>query len=283
MAGSKGGGRFPTRCLHAALDAEAYSGRTSPRQRDLQRRISDVLYYAAESVGFAPGELWVQPQGDGGLLRFPVEIDEAATVAGLIRELRIELAAINRDLVPEAQVRMRLALHVGLSQDAELGLAGEAPVLVSRLLNSPELRALLRRAADTPLVSIMSDALFRDLVVNRLRGLDPEEWESVQVVDSAKKFECAAWMTAVGGNVPVSSADHSGGAGAAAAATGLPVDERAGQARGARAEDGPQHQVRGVRPGEAGSQPLVGDVESIGKFSVFNGPVNIEHGGFTIN
>ena len=171
--GEKGNGGYLTRCLHAAIDAESYSSRTSLRQRDLQDRIKTVLDRAAAAIGFAPRELWFQPQGDGGLVRFPAAIDEAAAMTGLIRELRVELESLNRDLARHARVRLRLAFHVGLSRHAALGLAGAAPVDVSRLVNSPALRARLAAADAASLVAIVSDSLYQDFVAHRVCGWTP--------------------------------------------------------------------------------------------------------------
>ena len=74
MAVSDHSSRTPTRCLHAALDAAAYSTRTSLRQRDLQDRLQAVLSRAVEAIGFDLDALWLQPQGDGALIRFPAGI-----------------------------------------------------------------------------------------------------------------------------------------------------------------------------------------------------------------
>jgi hypothetical protein len=280
MAEREGGSRFPTRCLHAALDAEAYSGRTSLRQRDLQQRIEQALFRAAEAIGFAPQSLWLQPQGDGGLLRFPAGIDEAATMAGLIRELRTELVAVNRDLVPDARVRLRLAFHVGLSQDARLGLAGEAPVSVSRLVNSSALRARLSEAVDASLVVIIPDALFQDLVVHRLRGLDPDEWDPTRVTDRAKKFDCAAWMTTPGSGPRAESGGDRGNGGHGGRERG---DERVDNSDRTGPAGSQVPRTDPTLPPDRPQAPLVGIAESVGKISVFNGPVHVAHGGFTIN
>jgi hypothetical protein len=259
MAGNTQGKQVLTRCLHVAFDAEAYSARTTLEQRDLQQRISDVLYRAIASIGLEPRVFQLQPQGDGGLLRLPAAIDEAAAVSGLIRELRTELATVNRELIARAQVRMRLAFFVGLSQDAALGFAGDAPVHVGRLVNSSALRERLKSATHSSLAVIIPDTLFQELVANRLRGLDPSEWELAHVVDAAKNFACAAWLTVPGNppshqSVPVGTVREEGrgrvGRGGATAAVGAP------------------------------REPIV---QSIEKQTTFNGPVNLERGDFNIN
>jgi class 3 adenylate cyclase len=244
--------RSPIRCLHGAFDAAAYSRKTSLRQRDLQERIMTVVQRAVEAIGFDLDALWLQPQGDGALVRFPHDIDEPATVAGLIRELRVELETANRDLVADAWVRLRLALHVGLSYHAALGLAGDAPVVVCRLVNAPRLRELLAGSDRSALAVILHDALYQDLVVHRLRGLDPEHWEPAQIVDRAKHFECRGWMT-VPGEAP---GPHRPAAEEAPNPITLPAQQRT---------------------------PLFGHVESVEKVAVFEAPVHIERGGFTIN
>lgn len=247
MAVSDQSSRTPTRCLHAALDAAAYSTRTSLRQRDLQDRLQAVLSRAMEAIGFDLDALWLQPQGDGALIRFPADIDETAAVAGLIRELHVELTTLNSELIPAAWLRLRLALHVGLSHGAALGLAGDALVVVSRLVNSPQLRDLLKRSEHAPLVVIAAESVYQDLVVQRFRGLDPDDWVSADVVDDAKGFAARAWMTVPGKPSGPPPAGHA------------PAGTR------------------------QGPPALFGSVESVEKLSVINGPVHIESGGFTIN
>jgi hypothetical protein len=260
--------RYPTRCLHAAIDAESYSGRTSLPQRDLQSRIQAALYGAAEAIGFAPSQLWFQPQGDGGTIRFPPAIDEAAVVAGLTRELRVELEAVNRELVRAARVRLRLAFVVGVSSPAALGLAGDPPVAVNRLLNAQELRARLAAAPEAALAVIIPDALYTELVMHRLRGLDPAEWQPVRVVDTSKKFDSAAWITVPGAApamdsaVPPASATPAGGTTAAAAADAV--------------------LSTATPPAGTATTPDAMSIGSIGNVSVFHERIDIKEGGFHI-
>lgn len=258
------GNTYPTRCLHAAIDAESYSGRTSLPQRDMQERVQAVLHRAAEAIGFGPARLWFQPQGDGGTIRFPAGIDEAAALVGLMRELRVELEAVNRDLIPAARVRLRLAFVVGVSQPAALGLAGDPPVAVNRLLNAQELRARLAAAPEASLAVIIPNTLFQDLVVHRLRGLDPVDWEQIHVVDTAKKFDSHAWMTVPGG----SAANTQTAVPTTPTSTSAPVPVPAAGEQLASAS--------GVPVGSIGS------IGSIGNVAVFNERVDIKEGGLNI-
>jgi hypothetical protein len=101
----------------------------------------------------------------------------------------------NRSLIPGAKVRLRVALHQGLVHlDSANGFAGEAVVVVCRLLDALPLKRALAAFTGAAIAVIASESVFRDVVRHQYDGLRPDRFRQVEVSLPAKGFRQSAWI-----------------------------------------------------------------------------------------
>jgi class 3 adenylate cyclase len=129
--------------LVVAVDVERYSNRDTVQQYGVQEDLNRVLGEAATRAGFDRSCWDTQVSGDGEMAVLPERTDLPRMVADFTRELDTALRALNHVRIPEARLRLRVAMHYGPVAPARLGFAGTAAVLVGRLLDSPLLRQAL--------------------------------------------------------------------------------------------------------------------------------------------
>ncbi|GHH81930.1 hypothetical protein GCM10018781_65580 [Kitasatospora indigofera] len=185
------------RRLVVAVDLAGSTAQDHLRQIATQRRLADVLEVACAEAGIDRPACLRQPQGDGELLLLPPGIDEGRVVPDLVRELGIALREVNRDLSDAARLRLRAALHQGVVHEAAGGFVGRAVVRAFRLLDSAELRAVLREQPRCELALIVSGQLFEDVVEHGYRGLDPQAFRQVRVEVPEKGFAGDGWVHVV--------------------------------------------------------------------------------------
>ncbi|MFC9331369.1 hypothetical protein [Kitasatospora sp. NPDC057015] len=197
-------GRAPAavRRLVVAVDLAGSTRQDHLRQIATQRRLSDVLEAACAEAGIDRPACLRQPQGDGELLLLPPGIDEGRVVPDFVRELGIALREVNRDLSDAARLRLRAALHQGVVHESAGGFVGRAVVRAFRLLDSAELRAVLRDQPRCELALIVSGQLFEDVLEHGYRGLDPQGFRQVRVEAPEKGFSGEGWVHVVLGPPP---------------------------------------------------------------------------------
>ena len=188
----------PRRFCLLSTDIENYSGFDNDRQVTAQKQLRDILDRAARQAGVARERWTTQANGDGELALVPGDVSEAALVSDFVRELDDELSRYNRDRVREARLRLRLAVHHGLAVIGENGFPGVDVVHVARLVDADEVRTALRDDRHANLVVVVSDRLYGDIVVQRYRGLRPEEFTRIIVDRPAKGFTAVAWVRVPG-------------------------------------------------------------------------------------
>jgi len=181
--------------LFVAVDAQAYGGRDDLRQHDVQERIDVMLDDAARRVGLPRDNWHRQPAGDGELAILPADAGSAAAstlVDDYTRELAVALGRHNVDHREDRRLRLRMAIHHGVAQPAKLGWSGQGPVEVVRLRDCEQLHDLLVGPVD--LVVILSQSVYRDVVLQRHTSLAPEDF--VNVVARSKGLEQPAYVFA---------------------------------------------------------------------------------------
>lgn len=176
-----------------AVDIESYSGRDNQGQTELRKKLREVCDEAFSRTTVSAESR--QDQGDAFLFLFPPEVTKVLLASDLIREILIALRLSNRNWLPEARMRLRVALHYGEVHPDGTGYAGEAVVTVMRLLDAEPLRAALKTAPDD-LAVIVSKQLYRDVVRHGYRGMDPSDYVQVQV--ARKEFSEPAWIRVPG-------------------------------------------------------------------------------------
>ncbi|MGH3889536.1 MAG: hypothetical protein ACRDSZ_23745 [Pseudonocardiaceae bacterium] len=188
------------RCLCVAVDAEGY-GRSGDRQQfTAQKALTDkVLATAAEAAGLERNTWIRQPAGDGELALLPSNEPEPRVVDDLVREIDLALRRYNHDLVRDAQLRLRVAIHHGVAYPASNGFAGQAVVVVSRLLSCRPLRSALAAAADAHLALIVSRRIFEEIIAQEHTSQRPGHFRKIAVQE--KEFRDDAWIWLPGADV----------------------------------------------------------------------------------
>ncbi len=140
-----------------------------------------------------------QPKGDEEFAVLPADTPEHLVVDDYVRALDAELRSVNRYRVPEAKVRMRLAIHHGVVVDGANGFPGKDAVLVSRLLNSRAAHLALEETPTADLVVVLSEHLYDTLVATGHTTLEPSAFRRVEVTE--KTYSGHGWMWVPNGDV----------------------------------------------------------------------------------
>lgn len=163
-----------------AVDVEGYSRRYTAQQARAQSALELALARAAESTGLERERWYRQLRGDGELAVLPQSADGLSLVADYPRELASSLADVNRGN-REPRLRLRLAIHHGAVAPGCFGLAGNAPVTISRLVDAKITREQLRQRGDLDIALIVSATVYDEIVQSRLRSLDPDGFRRATV------------------------------------------------------------------------------------------------------
>jgi hypothetical protein len=173
-----------------AVDAKGYSGTAASEHSVIQRDLRDILRGAAVDARL-PYDQWIeQQQGDGVLAVAPLDI-EPRYIDDFIDHLRAHLRRRNRDRVPEARLRVRVALDQGPAGVAANGFTGEAPVLACRLRDAEVTKQALADS-DSDVVLAVSDQMFRDNVADDRTRMTPAEFTRVEIQED--RVNAVAWL-----------------------------------------------------------------------------------------
>jgi hypothetical protein len=175
-------------------DVEGYSKLPYADQRDLQNRTADIQDQAAVNARLDRRQAIIQNTGDGELTGWPPETNDLNLIADYVRELTAEVDRVNRTLSQANRVRLRLSISAGLVTEGALGLTGQAPIRASLLVNSDQVRQALHRYPERSLAVIVDDTLYQDVVLSRLCGLQPEDYQRVVIRDKYRA-EHVAWIS----------------------------------------------------------------------------------------
>jgi hypothetical protein len=189
-----------------AVDIEGYSRRDNLGHLELREALRCVCDGAFAQIRVRADER--QDQGDAFLILVGPGTAKGKLVADLVRELRVALELFNRNRLPEARMRLRVALHAGDVHLDGTGYGGEAVVAVMRLIEADALREALKAAPDN-LAVIVSERLHQEVIKQRYRGIDPADYREVRV--SRKEFTQPAWIYAPRTpSAPPESTGHAG-------------------------------------------------------------------------
>jgi hypothetical protein len=167
--------------LLLAVDVERYSARNAMEQLQAQSDLRQTLEEAASRSGLDRGLWHKQVRGDGELAVLPPEVDVPQVAGTFVRRLETALADLNAAHVGRSPLRLRLALHHGTLAPGPFGPIGDAPIVVSRLLDAPALRRLLAERQDGDLAVVVSDALFQDVVRTGFCALGPADFAPIRI------------------------------------------------------------------------------------------------------
>ncbi len=169
-----------------AVDIEGFSFLHALDQMQMQDDLGQVLDIAATRVGLDRALWQVQDRGDGELAILPPDTDGLRLIADYPRELGDALNKVNSQRLN--RLRIRLAIHHGTLVQGRFGPVGQGPIVVSRLLDSDELRKYLAQRTELNLVLIVSASLHDDVIETRLRHLDPAQFARTDILVKGKSY-----------------------------------------------------------------------------------------------
>jgi hypothetical protein len=189
----------PQRRVMVSIDMESYSKRSNGLQHRAQEAFKRIMEDAAVESGLDRTDWLTQQGGDGELGILPPGTSERA-VLQLVSVLDRMLREHNQGLAPEARVRLRIAVHQGLVHlDGANGFSGRPIVEVSRLVDSPQLKAALRAFPGANAALVVSDSIYHE-VVEQYEDLRPEQFARVIASIPDKDFSTPAWIYVPGEN-----------------------------------------------------------------------------------
>ncbi|MEU5384555.1 hypothetical protein ACFVT9_21520 [Kitasatospora cineracea] len=212
------------RRLLLSVDVMGYGRRDDREHADVQRALLMVLNEAARAVGLDRLDWSRQGAGDSEFAVLPDQVSEPVVVDDFVTELHAALRYYNHGRLPDFRMRLRLAIHFGAAMEAENGYAGQGVVRVNRLVESDPPHIALEQDGEALLAVIVSDEVYRDVVVQRHTKLTERDFREV-VVDK-KETEVRAWLRVPGGDVAALRLEAPGGAQPPAApGSGAPARE----------------------------------------------------------
>jgi hypothetical protein len=180
--------------LCMAADVMGYSRHTDPETARLQRELVGVLARARRAAGIADHVVQPQAQGDGQFTVLPAGIDESAVIPRLVAELAAALHDVNADRPAGDPMRLRFALHRGLTSADANGWVGTSTIAVHRILDSPPLREALAGHPRAGFVLGVPDVLYQDVIRHAETPPLPTSFREMVVELPAKGFVEHAWL-----------------------------------------------------------------------------------------
>ena len=204
--------------LVLAVDVEKYSMRDAREQLRAQNELQRILSAAARGVGLDQRQWYEQVSGDGELVVLPEDVDVAVVVGDFTSCLEMILGEYNGRVIGgmRQRLRLRVALHHGTLTPGPFGPAGDAPIVVSRLLDARPLRRLLAEQQDRDLALIVSQSLYQDVVRTGFCSLDPGEFQAVRVIAKGMQYNGFVRRTdqrPVAAALPAAGVGSAGGSG----------------------------------------------------------------------
>jgi len=139
------------------------------------------------------GSRALQDRGDGRLFAFEPRLDETLVVPRLILGLQHGLYLANREPGAFGRLRLRASMVRGaVAVDGPTGFLGRAPISVTRMLDSRQLRGGLSGSPAADLAFMAGDELYQDVLLQDYPELPSSAFtrEDVQY----KEFKGTGWM-----------------------------------------------------------------------------------------
>jgi hypothetical protein len=178
-------------CVAVGLDRRQESSETE--SGPLRRQMSRVITETCSSLGFERFLLHRQSAGDTEIIVLPAGIDEPRTVAELVNGIIGVLGRINTLPSEGTRLRLRMAVHEGITILIEDGFAGRAVTKACCLLGSRPLQAALQRSPGSDFAVILSDPVFED-IGSFDPGLPIGRFERVEIAGAAAGTREVGWI-----------------------------------------------------------------------------------------
>jgi hypothetical protein len=167
------------------------SGRLGHRAKLRARQgMYGVFEAAFAAVGVGGDQVHLEDRGDGVLAALAPQVPPAALVGLWLEEVHQGVREHNEGL--SEPLRLRIAMHGGPVSDDGRGLVGRAVDLACRLCDSEPAKAILAADDDVHVVFVASDVLYRSVVAEGGRFVEPGHYRPIPV--RAKETDEVAWF-----------------------------------------------------------------------------------------
>ncbi|QCX80713.1 hypothetical protein C9F11_35650 [Streptomyces sp. YIM 121038] len=166
------------------------AGRLGHQAKLRSRRAMYEVFEAAFAAVGVGGQVHVEDRGDGVLAALAPQVPPAAMVGLWLEEVHQGLREHNRGV--REPLRLRIAMHGGPVSHDGRGLVGRAVDLTCRLCDSEPARAILAADDGVDVVFVVSDVLYRSVVAEGGRFVEPEHYRPLPV--RAKETDEVAWF-----------------------------------------------------------------------------------------
>nr|WP_157529332.1 tetratricopeptide repeat protein [Kibdelosporangium sp. MJ126-NF4]CEL22916.1 FOG: TPR repeat [Kibdelosporangium sp. MJ126-NF4]CTQ90056.1 FOG: TPR repeat [Kibdelosporangium sp. MJ126-NF4] len=175
-----------------AVDVEGFSSRTDLQQTAVRRNLYESLEQGFTEAGIPWQDCDTsQDRGDGVLVLVPPDIAHTNLVDQLPHRLAAALRRNNAIYAAEAQIRLRVAVHVGKIDFDNRGIVGNTVNFTCRMLDAPVLKAVL--AASRGVFSLMVSDWFYRQVVEPDPAIRPDTYREV-FVGVKEESATPAWI-----------------------------------------------------------------------------------------
>ena len=179
----------PDSPVHRAIlvvDIENSTGRRDPEKARLRRRLYHLLEDALQMSGVSPADRdALVDRGDGVLvLIHPADHLPKSLLLTMLAPALDALVLEHNGAFPHLRLGLRMALHAGEIHHDPQGPFGEAIDLACRLLDSPELKATLKRGS-APTALAVSHHLYDTIVRHQYAGIDAAVYQPLIRVNLA--------------------------------------------------------------------------------------------------
>jgi hypothetical protein len=176
------------------FDIKGFGKLNTRQQGNIQTDLHTLLDRAAENVGI-DREPWERQQtGDGEIAVLPPDADMVRIVRRFTFELNEQLLMYNDDRSADTVMRLRVAMHTDAIKRTAHGYAGQALIVLSRLLDSDALHDALESAPRAQLALLVSEPIYQKVGVSGLGGVRPEHFTPIRIHVPGKGFDQMAYL-----------------------------------------------------------------------------------------
>lgn len=177
-----------------SLDAQGSGQLTDPEKLDMRRTLYDVSGRAFADADIRAPHLYQEDRGDGILCVLKATVPPVRVVGVWLEYLHQNLRESNRG--PKVPLRLRVGMHIGPVTTDPHGLSGRAVDLACRLGDCGTAKDVLAAASKSPLVVVVSERVYEDVVQAGGRWVEPEYYRSFDV--DLKEGRRTAWFLVPG-------------------------------------------------------------------------------------
>lgn len=166
-----------------------WDDRTQLRARTL---LDEIVQAAFRAGGIAWHKIVTEDRGDGMILLIPATVPKTHLLDSVVPHLSAVLRKCNQLNRQAPRIRLRVAVHAGEVLRGSFGWVGTDLNLTFRLVNSRPVNRVFAQRPDTDLVLIASEPIYRAVVRQGYRSIDPSHYTPVHV--SVKEVRARAWV-----------------------------------------------------------------------------------------